>query len=101
MNIILFISCLLVSNNNNNNNNNNKNNKHTITSGNDERPNYVNNKLTIKKIYINFEKKQLLNYLQSDKISVFDKINIISVNKTPKPINVLNGGLLNDWNFDI
>jgi hypothetical protein len=83
---------LLVSNNNK---------KNIITSGNDERPNYLNQEITIQQIYINFHKKQLFNFLQSDKISVFDKINIINLNKRPNHVNVLNGGLLNNWNFDI
>ena len=81
--------CLLISNNN----------KNIITSGNDERPNYVDKELKIN--YVNFQKKQLLNYLESDKISIFDKINIINVNKTPKPINILDGGLLHNWYFDM
>jgi hypothetical protein len=74
--------------------------------GNDER--YINNTLKdnieMKKILELNEKKKLLDILQSNKTSIIDKINILNVinrDNIPKAINITNGGLLNDWNYEI
>jgi hypothetical protein len=73
------------------------------TSGNDERyP--TEEKITIKKFIENNQKKILLDYLKSDKVSIFYKIDTINIyygNNIPKPFNLSKGGLLDDWNFDI
>jgi|UniRef100_A0A6C0CHV0 hypothetical protein len=57
----------------------------------------------LEKIYINYEKYKLLKTLESNNLSVYDKIELIKKNyfiteeKTP---NLLAGGLLNEWKFD-
>lgn len=64
---------------------------------------YDNDKITIDKINEQIEKKILLDLLQSTKLNIYEKINILNKNKEiniPKPINLYNGGLLDDWNFD-
>ena len=55
-------------------------------------------------IYKNFHNKKILNRLLEDKINVLEKLQIIErediFNET-MCINILNGGLLDDFNFEI
>jgi len=71
--------------------------------GYDERFPLTEDKTLIKKIIENHEKKELLVYLNSENVSIFDKINKISefYGNMPKPMNISSGGLLDDWNFEI
>jgi len=71
--------------------------------GNDERFPIIEDKILTKKIIENHQKNELLNYLKLNSVSTYDKINKINYfyGNMPKPINILNGGLLDDWNFDI
>jgi len=58
----------------------------------------------LEKIYINYEKYKLLKTLESNNLSVYDKIELIKKNdllKKQSSPNLLAGGLLEDWNFDI
>ena len=53
----------------------------------------------------NFYKKNLLETLQNEKIPILQKMNalnryLLSVHEDP-PVNILAGGLLDDWEFDI
>lgn len=72
----------------------------SVYSGNDERfpINVTNNATQINYIYINHEKKKLLDILQNDKISINTKLNLLEDN-TIKPINLTAGGLMDDFNF--
>lgn len=58
----------------------------------------------LEKIYINHEKYKLLKTLESNNLSVYDKIKLIKKNyllPEERYSNLLAGGLMNDWNFDI
>ncbi len=108
MNLIKIITYLFVF----------KNHKYQNNLGNDERFPINEDKISIHKFIENYmprafmpeqlkelalvEKKILLNHLISDNISVHDKINKINnfYGNSPKPINILNGGLLDDWSFN-
>jgi hypothetical protein len=74
----------------------------SVYSGNDERfpINDTNNDAQITNIYINHERKKLLDILQNDKISINTKLNLLEDN-TIKPINLTAGGLMDDFNFII
>ena len=75
-----------------------KTNKYEISSGNDDRYPIIEEK-TIEKIVENYRKKQLLDYLQSNKISIYDKINKINElnGNGPQSPNLLSG-LEDEWN---
>ena len=72
----------------------------SMNSGNDERfsINDTNNEAQINNIYINQEKKKLLDILQNDKISINIKLNLLEDNII-KPINLTAGGLMDEFNF--
>ena len=74
----------------------------SANSGNDERYpiNETNNEAQMNNIYINHEKKKLLDILQNDKVSINIKLNLLHDN-TIKPINLTAGGLMDDFNFTI
>jgi hypothetical protein len=74
----------------------------SANSGNDERYpiNETNNEAQMNNIYINHEKKKLLDILQNDKISINIKLNLLHDNAI-KPINLTAGGLMDDFNFTI
>ena len=74
----------------------------SVNSGNDERYpiNETNNEAQMNNIYINHEKKKLLDILQNDKISINIKLNLLHDNSI-KPINLTAGGLMDDFNFTI
>jgi hypothetical protein len=77
----------------------------SIYTGNDERYpiNDTNNEVevyNIYNIYKNHEKKNLLDILQNDKVSINIKLNLVEDN-TIKPINLTSGGLMYDFNFTI
>ena len=74
----------------------------SVYTGNDERfpINETNNEAQINNIYINHEKKKLLDVLQNDKISINTKLNLLQDNDI-KPINLTAGGLMDDFNFII
>ena len=74
----------------------------SVNSGNDERYpiNETNNEAQMNNIYINHEKKKLLDILQNDKISINTKLDLLEDN-TIKPINLTAGGLMDDFNFTI
>jgi len=67
----------------------------------DGRKNMMNsdNDINMIKIIDTIEINKKINYLKSDKISIFNKKDLIK-NK-PMQYNVFNGGLLNDWNFEL
>lgn len=73
-------------------------------SGIDQRFPLKENKSLIPKIFENFEKKKLLDYLLLENINILNKkikINKFYDNNIPKPFNLTNGGLMKHWNFDI
>lgn len=71
--------------------------------GNDERYPLIDDRKETLKIIENFKKKELLEYLQSNNTNIINKINKVNeyYGKMPKPMNLFNGGLLEDWNFEI
>lgn len=56
-----------------------------------------NTNVTMDRIFDIIEKRERLDMLESNKISIFDKLNSIT-DMTPKIYNIFNGGLLHDWN---
>ena len=56
---------------------------------------------TIKKIINMQEKKEMLDFLKSNHTSHVTKLYVIGDKNTPTIVNIFNGGLLDDWNFDI
>lgn len=75
----------------------------TTNSGNDERPNIKDNE-DLNSIYINFHKKNILETLENNNIGIFHKLELINkydiLNETIS-VNILKGGLLDDFNFEI
>lgn len=71
--------------------------------GNDERYPLIEEKKIMEKIIEIHKKKELLDDLQSNKINVVEKIKKINdfYGNEIKPSNMLSGGLLDDWNFEI
>ena len=69
--------------------------------GNDERKPFSDETTLLPKIIENYEKKKLLDYLKLDNITDFNKIKKIHdfYGNNLNNMNLLNGGLLNDWNF--
>ena len=66
---------------------------------------YDNRNLTIpdvdiKNLSIMFYKYELLKKLESDEYNIYQKLAIINNNIIIHPFNILNGGLLEDWNFN-
>lgn len=80
-----------------------KNHKSKEWLGTDQRFPLKEDKTLMPKIIENFKKKELLNYLRSDNINILIKVDAINKfnNNTPKPFNLLNGGLLDKWDFEI
>ena len=74
----------------------------SVNSGNDERfpINETTNEGQMNNIYINHEKKKLLDILQNDKVSINIKLNLLHDNNI-KPINLTASGLMDDFNFTI
>jgi hypothetical protein len=74
-------------------------------SGNDERfpindTNYYEKEEERYKIRVLFEKKILLDYLENDKISIYNKLNLLRDDKV-KVGNLTAGGLFKkDWDFN-
>jgi len=76
----------------------------------DERyPIKPDNSLELKNIIDNYRKYELLNKLTSNQISKIDKLNLIERNLIEsnliernqiKPLNITNGGLFDDFNFN-
>ena len=93
MNLIKIIMYLFVSNSNN----------LKDRFGYDERFSLTEDKTLIKNIVENYQKKELLEYLQSNKTNIIDKLNKIQIfyGNNPKQVNLSSGGLLDDWNFEI
>lgn len=83
--------------------------KGNLRLGNDERfplkEDKIYNMEKINHIIENYEKKKLLDLLKSDNYSSLYKINKINEfygnSNIPKKNNILNGGLLKDWDFEI
>lgn len=74
------------------------------TSGYDNR--YIANETEIQKqkynIYKNFEKKNLLNILQNDNLSIDYKLYILSLdNNEIQSSNIKSGGLMKDFDFEL
>ena len=73
----------------------------------DERPHHIddnnNNIIKINKIHQHFQKKKILDILQSnhtslnDKVKIVNEFNLLQKNQSG---NLLSGGLLNNWNSD-
>ena len=105
---ILHLMCLYNKKYNFSNNFNEKLNQHSInienevdSKGMDERPFVDNTNLDL--ISINIHKKRILDSLLSPNVSSFHKSKIINEYDILKneDNNILNGGLLDDFNFDI
>ena len=56
--------------------------------------------ITDEKMFKIYETSEKLAFLESTNISIDDKLYEIGNRNIPKAINILNGGLLNDWNFE-
>jgi hypothetical protein len=59
-----------------------------------------NHKIT--EIHNNINKKKLLDNLKNENISIINKLQLLNELENPNninQINLLNGGLFNDWNF--
>jgi hypothetical protein len=71
--------------------------------GNDERYPLIDDRKEMLKIIENFKKKELLEYLRYNNTNIINKMYKVNeyYGKMPKPMNLLNGGLLEDWNFEI
>ena len=53
-------------------------------------------------IYKNFEKKNLLDILQNDNLSIYYKLYILSLdNNEIQSLNIKSGGLMKDFDFDL
>lgn len=109
----LFFFCIQKYNINNNQINQNLDNLNTFqkieniinntNSGNDKRyPEQENeneyNK-DIHKLQLLYKKKQILDILQDEKVSINTKLNLIKDDNI-KPVNLYAGGLMNDFDFD-
>jgi hypothetical protein len=71
-------------------------------SGLDERPIYhPSENITIQQILDIYEKNKCLAFLESKSISIEEKIYQLGDKGVPKIYNVYNGGLLDDWNFEM
>jgi hypothetical protein len=76
-------------------------------SGNDERFEHneilVINDIEMKLLLEINDKKKVLDFLQSNQKSIFDKIDKINefYGNSPKQIDLSQGGLFKDWNFEI
>ena len=56
------------------------------------------------KIFDNIKKKKILNTLENKNISVYDKLSLIQDNnliETSYSVNILSGGLMDDYNYTI
>jgi hypothetical protein len=76
----------------------------TNNTGKDER--YINfvkeEDCSLEKIKELFDKKKILNILQSNDVSIFTKLSLLKLSEEEvKPFNIFSGGLLNDFKFDI
>jgi len=59
------------------------------------------NNTTIEQIINIQEKKDMLDFLKSNHTSIDTKLYAIGDKNIPTIINIFNGGLLDDWNFEI
>ena len=78
-----------------------------IKTGLDERVSKMNNIIEnelLEKIQENFHKKQLLDILENNQISIIKKMDILNqylfYNTTSLHSNLFAGGLLDDWDFE-
>tara|TARA_B100001063_G_scaffold62934_1_gene56960 strand:- start:857 stop:1198 length:342 start_codon:yes stop_codon:yes gene_type:complete len=78
-----------------------------IKTGLDERVSKMNNIIEnelLEKIQENFHKKQLLDILENNQISIIQKMDILNqylfYNTTSLHSNLFAGGLLDDWDFE-
>jgi len=69
-------------------------------SGMDDTSRVLNNDVPLIKVLQVNEKKRLLDFLQSNTTSDREKLDEIYRQKYPIIFNMLNGGLMNDWDFD-
>ena len=75
------------------------------TIGCDNRNITESNEINIKTFTIFLKKNVILKKLESNQYSIHEKIELLSNdqltnNNTIKPLNVLNGGLFKQWDFD-
>lgn len=81
-------------------------NKHDISKGVDMRYSLEENidYLELLKILENIKKKKILNTLENKNISIYDKLSLIQDNniiETSYSVNILSGGLMDDYNYTI
>ena len=74
-------------------------------SGIDERfifykSNFDSDNITILQILKIHETTEKIKFLESNNISIDDKLYEIVNKNVPEVINIINGGLFNDWEFD-
>tara|TARA_Y100000991_G_scaffold100267_1_gene75664 strand:- start:673 stop:1020 length:348 start_codon:yes stop_codon:yes gene_type:complete len=58
----------------------------------------------MRKIIDNINKKKIVNTLENKNISIYDKLSLIQqyhIIETPYSINILSGGLMDDYNYTI
>jgi hypothetical protein len=81
--------------------------KMNAQSGFDQRidffPNIFNNNIdnvTFEQVLKIQEKSEMIDYLESNNTKTEDKLHEIGGRGVPSVLNVFNGGLLTDWNFE-
>ena len=58
----------------------------------------------LERISVNFKKQKLLFLLENDNVSTFEKVKLIenfNILNESYDVNILSGGLLDDWEFNI
>ena len=66
----------------------------------DERIIFNPDNITSEKIFKIYEINEKIYFLESENISIEDKLYEIENRNIPEAIIMIHGGLLNDWNFD-
>jgi len=64
-------------------------------------PKQFNDNITVDRIIKLYEINKKLQFLESNQISNFEKLNKIVEDQEVKKYSVYSGGLIDDWNFDI
>ena len=63
-------------------------------------PNKIVNDISFEKILQIQENVEKIEFLKSNNVCIEDKLYEIGNRNIPKPFNMINGGLFNDWDFD-
>ena len=66
----------------------------------DERIVFIPDNVTFEKMFKIYETTEKIAFLESNNVSLDDKLYDIGNRNMPEQYVVFNGGLFNDWNFD-